>query len=77
MAACRLRCAQCGTAFYGRADARYCGGACRQKAYRRRMTRRAPETVHAIDLGNTVTRARQTQQLAHDGSVHLAILPPP
>ena len=33
MAAFRRYCWECGTAFYGRADARYCRGGCRQKAY--------------------------------------------
>jgi hypothetical protein len=34
MAALRLQCFMCEAVFYGRADARYCCGACRQKAHR-------------------------------------------
>lgn len=39
MPATKLRCRVCGTEFYGRSDACYCRGACRQKAYRARIAR--------------------------------------
>jgi hypothetical protein len=35
MAASKRTCVVCSTSFYGRADARYCSDACRQKTYRR------------------------------------------
>ena len=53
----------CGTTFYGRTDARYCGGACRQKAYRAAAARRAvDQTLPAPLLGSTIAQARQTRQ---------------
>lgn len=65
MAACRVQCWQCGTAFYGRADARYCSGACRQKSHRSRARRRAAdERVPAPDLGDAIARARQARETA-------------
>ncbi|HZE16086.1 MAG TPA: hypothetical protein VE197_10470 [Mycobacterium sp.] len=49
---------ECGVAFYGRGDARYCCGACRQKAHRTRTGRRAAdEEVPAPALGRTVAQA--------------------
>jgi hypothetical protein len=65
MAASRLHCWMCGTTFYGRADARYCRGACRQKAYRAAVVRRAAAmTVPKPELGSTAAQARQTVQQA-------------
>ena len=65
MAAARMHCRVCGTTFYGRADARYCCGACRQKAHRARTARRAADkTVPKPELGNTAAQARQTRQHA-------------
>jgi hypothetical protein len=67
MAASRLQCWQCGTAFYGRVDARYCCGACRQKAHRARATRRAADQVmRSPSLGHIATQARQTQETARN-----------
>lgn len=46
-----LHCSICGAVFFARNHwARYCGGACRQKAYRRRqrMNRRAREMSNRI-----------------------------
>jgi hypothetical protein len=62
MAASRLRCWECGTAFYGRVDARYCCGGCRQKAHRARGAQRAAvETVfRKPKMRNAVAEARQT-----------------
>jgi hypothetical protein len=61
----RLQCWWCGITFYGRGDARYCCGACRQKAYRGRTARRvAVEAVPAPKLGKTRADARQTRQKA-------------
>jgi hypothetical protein len=63
MASRRLRCWECGIAFYGRADAHYCGGACRQKAHRSRTRRRAaektvpkPQHSHALARHNSSKR---------------------
>jgi hypothetical protein len=65
VAAFRLQCWECGTAFYGRADARYCSGACRQKSHRSRGRRRAAdETVPAPALGDAVARAREARENA-------------
>lgn len=65
MAACRLQCWVCGIAFYGRADARYCCGACRQKAYKARIAHRAAvETVLRPEVANTVAETRQIRQQA-------------
>ncbi|ORB73412.1 hypothetical protein [Mycobacterium scrofulaceum] len=65
MVARRLQCWECGTAFYGRADARYCSAACRQKSHRARARRRAAdETVAAPGLGDAIARAREARKTA-------------
>ncbi|GAA4543455.1 hypothetical protein [Mycobacterium paraffinicum] len=65
MAARRLQCWECGTAFYGRADARFCSGACRQKSHRAGARRRAAEqTVTAPGFGDAVARAREGRESA-------------
>ena len=65
MAACRLQCWGCGTVFYGRADARYCSAACRQKSHRARVRRRAAEqAVPAPVLGDAIAQARETRESA-------------
>ena len=56
-----MRCAECLSRFYGRADARYCSGACRQKAYRRRA-QSAPKPA----LADVVADARRNQEHARD-----------
>jgi hypothetical protein len=62
-AAAKLRCWICGTPFYGRSDACYCSGACRQKAYRART---ASETHDNADLRepDAAQRARQLRKRA-------------
>ena len=70
MAACRIQCRECGTAFYGRADARYCCPACRQKAHRARARQRAAyEAVPAPDLSSVRTRVREVRERAASGTV--------
>lgn len=65
MAASQVQCQACGTVFRGRADARYCSNACRQKAHRTRTARRAAEnTVSAPELSTAIMQARYTRQLA-------------
>lgn len=65
MAARRLQCWECGTAFYGRADARFCSGACRQKSHRASVRRRAAEeTVPVPGLGDAIARAREARKSA-------------
>ncbi|BBX62849.1 hypothetical protein MSAS_20230 [Mycobacterium saskatchewanense] len=65
MAALRLRCHGCGTAFYGRADARYCCNACRQKAHRVRARRIAlAATVPPLELSRALTQAQQNREVA-------------
>lgn len=65
MVARRLQCWECGTAFYGRADARYCSAACRQKSHRARARRRvADETVAVPGLGDAIARAREAREKA-------------
>jgi hypothetical protein len=55
----------CGITFYGRADARYCCGACRQKAYRKHTARRAAlATVPRPRTSLTAAQARQIRQQA-------------
>jgi hypothetical protein len=63
MAAVNLRFWVCGTGFYGRSDACYCSGACRQKAYR---TRIASETRNNADLRqpDAAQHARQLRMRA-------------
>ena len=55
-------CAVCGSEFHGRADARYCSPACRQKSYRTRQSDAAPK----------ITAAEQTRMLT---STLVATLP--
>jgi hypothetical protein len=63
MAAGRLQCWECGTTFYGRADAHYCCGACRQKAHRTRTRVRTGDArVPAPPLSDTVLQARLTRE---------------
>ena len=65
MVASELRCCVCGSAFYGRVDARYCCGACRQAAYRLRTRRRAADkTVPAPKPSRAVAQAQQTRKIA-------------
>ena len=75
MAAARMHCWECGTAFYGRVDARYCCGGCRQKAYRSRAARRAAdETVPPPELSNARAQARQTREHARAARERAAAL---
>lgn len=63
MPASYQQCWECGTGFYGRADARFCCGACRQKAYRNRLRRTAAEaTVSESKLRDAIEQARLSQQ---------------
>jgi hypothetical protein len=65
MAARRIQCWECGMFFHGRADALYCCSGCRQRAYRKRIRRRAvPETVPVCDVDDAVAKARQGRQQA-------------
>jgi|GEM_PF-3342343 len=67
MAASRLQCRECGAAFYGRSDARYCSNACRQKAHRTREVHRSVEkTVPATQLDSAIINARRTRALSRD-----------
>ena len=71
MATRRLRCWECGIAFYGRADAHYCGGACRQKAHRSRTRRRAAEkTVTTPQHSHALVRAQQLREAAVAACAH-------
>ena len=66
MATRRLQCWECGIAFYGRADAHYCGGACRQKAHRSRTRRRAAEKMLPTPQHrNALARAQQLREAAN------------
>ena len=61
----------CGIMFYGRADARYCTRACRQRAYRERTARRAAlETVPRPRLGDAAAQARRIRQQARAAREH-------
>ena len=60
----KLRCCECGTRFYGRSDADYCSGACRQKAYRARI-RHASKDPAPRQSGDAVRRARQLRNRSH------------
>ena len=61
--ACRLQCLECGIAFYGRADAHYGCGACRQKSYRTRLAHHAAvERRFASEAARV--QARKTRQKA-------------
>jgi hypothetical protein len=58
-----VRCEVCGSEFKGRSGAKYCSGACRQKAYRERrkrngVTHEAPsnDVVRRIGGMSSVTR---------------------
>lgn len=62
MAAARLHCGECGLAFYGRADARYCCAACKQRAYRSRERRRTAADV--VPPAAAVARARRIRREA-------------
>ncbi|GAS91720.1 hypothetical protein [Mycolicibacterium brisbanense] len=65
MAATRKHCWECGASFYGRADARYCTGSCRQKAYRERAHRQAAmDTLPPPALADAIAVARQTRSKA-------------
>jgi len=70
MVAHRLRCCVCSSAFYGRADARFCCGACRQKAYRacaheaHRTAARGQAAATRQRAKETVKRARTVEQQA-------------
>jgi len=71
MATRRLRCWECGIAFYGRADAHYCGGACRQKAHRSRTRRRAAEkTMPTPQHSHALARAQQLREAALAARAH-------
>lgn len=61
MPAREMRCCVCRTSFYGRADASYCSGACRQKAYRARMARQSSDEAQ---VGDALERARQLRRRA-------------
>ena len=64
MAASELRCCVCGSAFYGRVDARYCCGACRQKAHRARA-RAALRTATRAKAAATRQSAREARERAY------------
>lgn len=48
----RHDCEQCGGQFLGRADARYCSSACRQRAYRERQIK--GPTLFPVRLANNI-----------------------
>ena len=59
------QCWECGTCFYGRADAHFCCGACRQRAYRARARRSAAdETMPEGKLRDAIGKARTAQEEA-------------
>jgi hypothetical protein len=60
-----MRCWVCGTRFYGRSDACYCFGACRQKAYRMRV---ASETPNNADAALHARQLRKRAQLARQAA---------
>ena len=67
MAASILRCCVCRAPFYGRSDACYCSGACRQKAYRARVARqttRKPGLRQSRDVALHARQLRKRAQLA-------------
>ncbi|GAS93601.1 uncharacterized protein RMCC_0567 [Mycolicibacterium canariasense] len=68
MPAQRLHCWQCGTTFYGRADAQYCGSACRQRAYRRRS--QGDPGDGKVLARRTVARARKARKQATETRLH-------
>ena len=61
MAALRQVCWVCGSEFYGRADARYCRNACRQKAHR---SRAAGRTFMRSRVATTIRSAREAREQA-------------
>ena len=63
--ACRLQCLECGIAFYGRADAHYCCGACRQKNYRARLAHHAAAEAARVQARETRQQARALREQAH------------
>jgi len=64
MVAARLRCCVCRAPFYGRSDACYCSGACRQKAYRARVARQAVKRPALHQSRDAALRARQVRKRA-------------
>jgi hypothetical protein len=70
MAASRLQCLMCGSVFYGRADARYCCGACRQKAHRARarVARRTAIQAQGAAARRSARDTREHAQAAREQS---------
>lgn len=64
VAAAKLRCCVCRAPFYGRSDACYCSGACRQKAYRSRIARRTFKEPGLQQPGDPTMQARQLRRRA-------------
>jgi hypothetical protein len=64
MAASKLRCCVCRAPFYGRSDACYCSGACRQKAYRSRIARRTFDEPALQPPRDLTMQARQVRRQA-------------
>lgn len=63
MAAAQLYCQECGSGFYGRADARYCTNACRQRAHRARvLLESASTTTEGETAESVVSQARRTRE---------------
>jgi len=60
----------CGAVFYGRADARYCCGACRQKAHRARagVARRTAIQAQGAAARRSARDAREHAQVAREHS---------
>lgn len=48
MPAAQKACVVCGSAFYGRADAKFCSVACRQRRYRQRVAKRLATTSRHV-----------------------------
>jgi hypothetical protein len=73
MAASRLQCFMCGTVFYGRADARYCCGACRQKAHRARarVERRSAIQAQSAATRRSARDIREHAQAARESAQRL------
>lgn len=72
MAACRLRCCVCGTRFYGRSDARYCCGGCRQRAYRARIALQnaaEPGYDQRVDATQLARQLRRRSRLARKQAI--------
>ena len=70
MAASRLQCLMCGAVFYGRADARYCCGACRQKSHRARarVARRTAIQAQGAATRRSARDIREHAQAARERS---------